>query len=281
MVFALGADAGEVAERTDWQRVFRTRGIAMQQHPGNENRFAVVHSGDGDGKAGVGEGYADGGPQRVGWFGFYFDDDRWEWSPQVEMMHGYLPGSVTPTTEMVLSHKHPDDYRQIADTLALIRQTREAFSSRHRIIDAEGRVHHVVVVGDLLREVDGTVMGTHGYYVDVTPSERERQDEVTAAVTVIAEQRAGIEQAKGMLMLIYGMDASAAFDLLRWRSQETNVKLKLLARQVAADFVALSGSEKLPPRSAYDNLILTAHLRVSGDVESGDAADLEPSEDTG
>ena len=65
-------------------------------------------------------------PQRVGWFRFYFDDDRWEWSPQVEKMHGYLPGSVTPTTEMVLAHKHPDDYRQIADTLDLIRQTRQA-----------------------------------------------------------------------------------------------------------------------------------------------------------
>ena len=72
-------------------------------------------------------------------------------------------------------------------------------------------------------------MATHGFYVDVTPSERERQDQVAAAVTVIAEARAGIEQAKGMLMLIYGMDEPAAFELLKWRSQETNVKLRLLA----------------------------------------------------
>ena len=72
-------------------------------------------------------------------------------------------------------------------------------------------------------------MATHGFYVDVTPSERERQDQVAAAVTVIAEARAGIEQAKGMLMLIYGMDEPAAFELLKWRSQETNVKLRLFA----------------------------------------------------
>ena len=50
-----------------------------------------------------------------------------------------------------------------------------------------------------------------------------------------------------MLMLIYGMDESAAFELLKWRSQETNVKLRLLAAQVAADFVALSGSRNAPP----------------------------------
>ena len=254
----------------------------MQQHPGNENRFAVVQSSDGDNyREGVDGTLAGDDPQRVGWFRFYFDDDRWEWSPQVEKMHGYLPGSVTPTTELVLAHKHPDDYRQIADTLDLIRQARQAFSSRHRIIDVQGRVRHVVVVGDLLREVDGTVMGTHGFYVDVTPSERERQDQVTAAVTRITEARAGIEQAKGMLMLIYGMEEAAAFELLKWRSQETNVKLRLLAGQVASDFVVLSSSEILPPRSAYDQLLLTAHFRINADIESGDAAVPPSSEDTG
>ncbi len=238
----------------------------MQQHPGNENRTAVVQPSD--------------GAQRVGWFRFYFDDDRWEWSPQVEKMHGYLPGSITPTTDLVLSHKHPDDYRQIADTLDLIRRNRQAFSSRHRIVDVEGRVHHVVVVGDLLHGVDDTVIGTHGYYVDVTPSERDRQEQVTAAVTVIAEERAPIEHAKGMVMLVYGMDESAAFELLKWRSQETNVKLKFLARQIVADFVALSGSERLPPRSAYDNLLLTAHLRIKTGVEPRDGAVLQQSEGT-
>ena len=253
----------------------------MQQHPGNQDRFAVVKSNGGDGKEGVEQALAAGGPQRVGWFRFYFDDDRWEWSPQVEKMHGYLPGSVTPTTEMVLTHKHPDDYRQIADTLDLIRQSRQAFSSRHRIIDTQGRVHHVVVVGDLLRDDDGTVTGTHGYYVDVTPSERERQDEVTAAVAVIAEARADIERTKGMLMLVYGMDEAAAFELLKWRSQETNVKLKLLAAQVAADFLTLAGSEKFPPPSAYDKLLLTAHLRINADARRGDTIVPQPSEDTG
>jgi PAS domain S-box-containing protein len=243
----------------------------MQQHPGNENLVAVEQPSGGDSKENVDETLASGGPQRVGWFRYYFDDDRWEWSPQVEKMHGYLPGSVSPTTEMVLAHKHPDDYRQIADTLSLIRQTRQAFSSRHRIIDVEGRLHHVVVVGDLLHDDDGTVIGTGGFYIDVTPVEQARQDQMTAAVTKITEDRAGIEQAKGMLMLIYGIDEPAAFHLLKWRSQETNVKLRILADKIGADFISLSGTETLPPRSAFDNLLLTAHLRINADFESGDA----------
>ena len=104
---------------------------------------------------------------------------------------------------------------------------------------------------------------------------------MTAAVAVIAESRADIERTKGMLMLIYGMDDSAAFELLKWRSQETNTKLRLLAQQIAADFVALSHSETLPARSAYDILLLTAHLRIDAHTESGDDAVLQPSGDTG
>jgi hypothetical protein len=210
----------------------------------------------------------DGETDRVGWFRFYFDDQRWEWSPEVHRMHGYLPGSVCPTTELVLSHKHPDDYRQIADTLEEIRRTRRAFTSRHRIRDVQRRVHHVVVVGDQLHDDSGNVIGTHGFYLDVTPSEQERQQKMTAAVAEIAGNRAAINQAKGMLMMAYGIDAEPAFDLLKWRSQQTNVKLRTLAEQVVADFRALGGGGELPPRAAYDNLLLTAHDRIDSDVAS-------------
>ena len=46
---------------------------------------------------------------RVGAFRFDFDEQRWEWSEPVQRMHGYQPGAVTPTTELMLSHKHPED----------------------------------------------------------------------------------------------------------------------------------------------------------------------------
>jgi PAS domain S-box-containing protein len=206
---------------------------------------------------------AGGEPQRVGWFRFYFADERWEWSPQVERMHGYEPGTVSPTTELVLSHKHPDDHGQVAATLEEIRRTSAAFSTRHRIIDTRGDVHHVVVVGDQLYDADDAVIGTHGFYVDVTPSMKQAQQEsVTEAVAEIAEARGGIEQAKGMLMLVYRITADSAFELLKWRSQETNVKLRLLAEQIVGDFLELDYDETLPARGTYDRLLLTAHLRV-------------------
>jgi hypothetical protein len=216
-----------------------------------------------DGQRPVDDAVAGGDPQRVGWFRFYFADERWEWSPQVERMHGYEPGTVNPTTDLVLSHKHPDDYGQVASMIEEIRRTSGAFSTRHRILDTHGDVHHVVVVGDQLFDATGAVIGTHGFYVDVSPSIHEAHHEmVSEAVAEIAEARGGIEQAKGMLMLLYRISADSAFELLKWRSQETNTKLRTLAEQIVKDFLDLQYDEVLPPRIDYDRLLLPAHLRA-------------------
>ena len=224
-------------------------------------RSAASSNGD------VGQGPAAGGSLRAGWFRYFFDDDRWEWSPEVQRMHGYDPGTVTPTTELVLSHKHHEDYRQIADTLQLIRQTRRAFSSRHRIYDRHGRLHHVVVVGDELHGDEGRVIGTHGFYIDVTPEEDARRDRLSADLTAITERRSAIDQAKGMLMMVYSLDAAAAFELLRWRSQESYVKLHRLAEEIVTDFTAVQ-HDAMPPQSVYDHLLLTADQRLSRQQQS-------------
>ncbi|OHU72358.1 ANTAR domain-containing protein, partial [Mycobacteroides chelonae] len=153
--------------------------------------------------------------------------------------------------------------RQVAATLDEIRRTAQAFSTRHRIIDLQQRVHHVVVIGDRLYDDRGTVIGTHGFYVDVTPSaHQDHEDSLTAAVVEIAESRGIIEQAKGMLMLVYRLNADAAFELLKWRSQENNVKLRALAQQIVTDFQSLDFGMDLPARSEYDRLLLTTHQRV-------------------
>ncbi|OBG29713.1 antitermination regulator [Mycobacterium sp. 852002-51057_SCH5723018] len=204
---------------------------------------------------------AGGVPQQVGWFRFYFADQRWEWSEQVQRMHGYEPGTVTPTTELVLAHKHPEERGQVAATIDQILNTHEAFSTRHRIIDTGGHVHHIVVVGDQLFDDDGEIIGTHGFYVDVTPlPEQAQEDLVTAKLAEISENRASIEQAKGMLMLVYGINDTAAFNLLKWMSQEANVKLRLVAERIADDF--RGAGVDLNAQSEFDHLLLTAHQRI-------------------
>jgi PAS domain S-box-containing protein len=192
---------------------------------------------------------------RVGAFRFYFDDQRWEWSEQVQRMHGYQPGAVTPTTELMLSHKHPEDRDQIEQTLDTIRRTGQPLSSRHRIIDTSGNVRSVIVVGEQLHDERGRVVGTQGFYIDTTPDEREQQDQITTQLAAIAENRAVIEQAKGVLMAAYGIEPNRAFEILVWRSQETNVKI----RELASRFMAAISASHLSPesRSHVDHTLLT------------------------
>jgi hypothetical protein len=210
----------------------------------------------------VAQALAGGSPQRMGTFRFYFEDERWEWCEQVQRLHGYEPGTVTPTTELVLAHKHPDDRNEIAATLDDIVRNHGAFSTRHRIIDVQGNVHQVVVVANQLCDAAGVVIGTEGFYVDVTPAEREHQETLTVEVAKIVEKRAAIEQAKGMLMVIYGVDEMTAFNVLKWRSQRNNVKLRPLAERIVIEFLVLSQKHEHPIRSAYDDVVLTAHLRI-------------------
>jgi PAS domain S-box-containing protein len=210
------------------------------------------------------------GPLRAGWFNFYFADERWEWSPEVARIHGYEPGTVTPTTHLVMWHKHPDDRPKIAAALDHVRRTHEPMSTRHRIVDTKGHTREVIVLGEHLCDDTGAQVGIHGFYVDVTPTHRKGSvpdrayDQlVSGAVREIAESRGRIEQVKGVLMFVYRIDEEQAWDLLKWRSQETNVKLRALAVQLAADILDLDYGENLPGRSLLDRLLMTAHLRVA------------------
>ena len=118
-------------------------------------------------------------------------------------------------------------------TLHAIRTSGGPFSSRHRIIDTAGDTHSVIVVGDSVVDESGAVVGSSGFYIDVTETlDSTVKASVDVLVNEITASRGVIEQAKGMLMVIYGISADRAFDILVWRSQETNVKLRDVAEQL-------------------------------------------------
>ena len=63
-------------------------------------------------------------------------------------------------------------------------------------------------------------------------------------------------------MIVYRIDADAAFDLLKWQSQAANIKLRVLAERLPGRFRALNYDDTLPARPVFDQLLLTAHNRV-------------------
>jgi hypothetical protein len=166
---------------------------------------------------------------------------------------------VRPTTALVMSHKHPEDAENVRRLIEAMTDQGRPFSSRHRIVDTFGRIHPVAVIGERLRDDAGNVIGSQGLYVDL--SDVDDGGAVEDAIADFTEHRAIIEQAKGVLMMTYCVSADRAFDILVWRSQETNTKLRKLATQLIEDFTK---ELEVPDgvRERADHLLLTAHKRV-------------------
>ncbi len=78
---------------------------------------------------------------------------------------------------------------------------------------------------DSLTTTVGRAIGEHARYTDATTTVSGLRDAMA--------RRAPIEQAKGILMAMRGLDADAAFDVLSREAQRRNVRVG----EVAADFV--------------------------------------------
>ena len=67
-------------------------------------------------------------------------------------------------TELLLSHKHPEDRRHVQDLLDHALHFDGSFSSRHRFLDIGGVEHTVIVLADRMVDSSGAVIGTEGYF---------------------------------------------------------------------------------------------------------------------
>lgn len=78
--------------------------------------------------------------------------------------------------------------------------------------------------------------------------------EATVAIRASAERRAVIEQAKGVLMMVYGVTAEASFELLRESSNAANIAVRDIAESLVRLF---AGSEVtlVPTREAIDEFL--------------------------
>lgn len=158
-----------------------------------------------------------------------------EWSEGMYLIHGYTKGEVVPTVELVLSHKHPRDRdaaRQLIQTL-----TREGGqgSNFHRILDSKGHEHRVLTVAEAERDETGKVSAIHGLTTDLTRAIAVESGRAAAEALVNAYATRGIiEQAKGIIMGYFNVGPSKAFDRLAEQSQNTNIKVAILAAQLVA-----------------------------------------------
>ncbi len=198
--------------------------------------------------------------------------DTWQWSDGVYAIHGFRRGEVVPTTALLLAHAHSADRQHAARLLQNCLRDGGLFSFLYRIVDAGGRHHWALIAGEGTFDGGGGVTGLRGYLIDVTePQARARSQEAASAMRKAIASRATIEQAKGALMLVYGLDAEAAFALLSWQSQRSNIKLRDLAgRLVAAvggDTQASAGLRQRLDEIVYSLLAAPEATPVPADSE--------------
>lgn len=178
---------------------------------------------------------------------FHFDLVRrkMEWSDGLFLLHGYQRGEVVPTVELILAHKHPDDRARAEEILAEVSRVGGHFSIYHRIIDARGRLRHVLTSGEGILGASGKVTAVDGVMVDLTLTlQRETEQAARDAVAGATATRSVIDQARGLLMGRLFISSEEAFRLLAGHSSRTNTKVSV----VAADLLRLLEDREGPER---------------------------------
>jgi anti-anti-sigma factor len=108
-----------------------------------------------------------------------------------------------------------------------------------------------------------------GWVVDVTaPILRVTGEQTTSHLHAAMAGRQVIDLIKGALMASYGVDPDAAFDLLVWCSQRTNVRVHDLSARVATELVTGGGVGSRSSRDALERALvdgLAATVREDGE----------------
>jgi hypothetical protein len=135
----------------------------------------------------------------------------------------------------------------------------EPFSSVHRIVDAEGGVRTVAVVGRAETDDAGEPVGVTGYFVDLTTAQRSAgQAQATEAIQAAAASRGAIEQAKGIVMAVRGGRPDDAFAVLREAASRREVRLRAVAERLVATVSGRDAERGPVTRAELDQVLADA-----------------------
>ncbi|MEZ0447490.1 ANTAR domain-containing protein [Cellulomonas sp. ICMP 17802] len=218
-------------------------------------------------------------PAQVGRYRYTPPTGRWWWSDGMYVVHGMAPGDVVPTLALMSRHMHPQDRARVMDALGQCGLDGEPFGCQYRLLDLGGAEHWVTLTGAGEPGEDGQRTVT-GFLVDVTAAQRDAvAHRVNEELTQALRSHAVIDQAKGAFMLGYGIDGDAAFELLRWGSQQRNVRLLTLAERIVA---AVEGGGGLgsDTRQRLDDFFFASLTDAPAEAAAGTSPGLRATFDT-
>ena len=176
--------------------------------------------------------------------------DRWTCSPALCELYDIPPGQ-DPTTALMLERVVAEDREVVLQRFEEVLTHARPFSLEYRLVAPDGGTRRLVLVGQS-EDAGGEVKRLGGFVVDITKTSRAGAAE---AVLASSEHRAAIEQAKGALMLSFGVGEDAAFEMLRTYSNQHNTKLVRVAEYIIAGLADPAFAREEPVRCLLDILL--------------------------
>lgn len=177
----------------------------------------------------------------VGRFEYSSISGRWHWDDAAALLHGLAARPPSLTNDELLRIVHEEDRERVAVTLDGL--PAGGFRLSYRVPAEVAPRSLLLVAPEVSRHEAG--FQAEGLVVDLSADLREAGEMAgRAAVEAVMEGRGAIEQAKGVLMLVYSLSEDQAFQLLRWWSRNHNVRVRLLAERLVA---AAQGSDFSDP----------------------------------
>ncbi|MGO4341780.1 ANTAR domain-containing protein [Pedococcus sp. 2YAF34] len=204
------------------------------------------------------------------YFEYEAESARWTWSAGLRALHALSAGEE-PTTELMLERMAEEDRAVMLSRFKSHLEQPGPYSCAYHMTDAGNRQCRLLFVGQS-EAVDGKVKRLSGFVVDLTEPMRET---ARAAVAASVEHRAAIEQAKGALMLSFGVEEDIAFDLLRAYSSRHNIKLAVVAERIVAGLSDPAFSRDEPVRSLLD-IVISLSGGAPSDAGHGARQVVEP-----
>jgi anti-anti-sigma factor len=194
-------------------------------------------------------------PERIGSLHYDFPTERWSCTPEACAILALEHGTSSVGTQRLLAALEPGERERLVTTIARAAHDGRAFGMLLQGLRASGRRTWLMLLGDPLRGRTGVVSAIYCQLIDVTERQNEFLTEfATAAIDEAVSSRTAIEQAKGALMLGYGIDADSAFAQLLWQSKQSDMKI----REIAAGLMAALVGDPLASahtRSHLDELL--------------------------
>jgi len=184
----------------------------------------------------------------VGRYSVELDSGSWWWSDEVYVMHGWKRDEVEPGLEALRSRKHPDDRGRVVRAAGEALRLGRPFACAHRIVDRNGRTRSVVVIGQGSLASSSQLPELVGFVVDVTPVQKEALDRRSDAVVNRAFiSQAIIEQVKGVIVAVRGVDEATATETLVGAAKRAGVSLRLAADQIMTTLRAAGDGRTVTP----------------------------------